>query len=704
MSDVVITKLSSWVILPDTAFRFIWDCVALFSTFLYAFIIPYQISFASDRIYFTKVFFNLILDLFFVIDVYARINHFAILKDGLLLFNRDDFRKAYLTDEFFVDLLSSCPISSFALAAGVTNSATYGILRIIQLLRLLRFVKYFNRFVEALNVYGSIAVSTAAMRITQIFMLVIVISHWFACMYHWIGDNESHGWIYQDQITEENDGKRYLRSLYWAIYTVTTVGYGSVPVKTNWERIFAMFAMVVGAVICDAGITAVLSSIIHNKDYQAGTNSRRLQCSKQYLKSQAVPQEIQERVLDYYSYADVEIEGVREEDVFQNISRALKNSILNHFCYGPIRRFFPSTFLCNGEVAYLVNSMSPYTAIPGEKLSEIGKKCEVLFVLQRGNAYTTNVNEQCWKLPPGAVIGNLAADLSLENEFQITKGISGCFMSTRGFKGKFGYLYIVIECGKGQYCSSLLQSKKINKQYDVQFESSCKSAVFSVRGWRKQKQNLILGTAKIDLCDCNGNTEYFYFEDGQGRKVGSVEMNCKYYSIREDDKMTKNCEKMTEAESYCHLYKVDKQIIDEIKEYAQKSNLQNLHDRLLPRSTTQVIHKLNSHGDTSNSNGEIDEGGKLAEGHKSHDTISCKNDGNGGIGYRNQKEGVIGKEVTQDSKDTFDENQDWDNVVNMSELKCPSEVERRRSRRRSTFFVEWERVTSPGKVTPLNVV
>ena len=55
---------------------------------------------------------------------------------------------------------------------------------------------------------------------------------------------------------------------------VTTVGYGSVRIISNGERIFAMIVMCVGAVICDAGITAVLTSIIAANDHQIGTNSR----------------------------------------------------------------------------------------------------------------------------------------------------------------------------------------------------------------------------------------------------------------------------------------------------------------------------------------------------------------------------------------------------------------------------------------------
>mmetsp|Transcript_50913 Transcript_50913/g.61288 ORF Transcript_50913/g.61288 Transcript_50913/m.61288 type:complete len:119 (+) Transcript_50913:658-1014(+) len=108
---------------------------------------------------------------------------------------------------------------------------------------------------------------------------------------------------------------RYLQSCYWSLYTVTTVGYGSVPIISNGERIFAMIVMCVGAVICDAGITAVLTSIIAANDHQAGTNSRRIECSKQYMKSNSIPTTLCKKIISFYNYADTELRNVNEEEI-----------------------------------------------------------------------------------------------------------------------------------------------------------------------------------------------------------------------------------------------------------------------------------------------------------------------------------------------------------------------------------------------------
>lgn len=40
--------------------------------------------------------------------------------------------------------------------------------------------------------------------------------------------------------------ERYVLALYWAITTITTVGYGDILPTTWWERLYCIIAMLVG--------------------------------------------------------------------------------------------------------------------------------------------------------------------------------------------------------------------------------------------------------------------------------------------------------------------------------------------------------------------------------------------------------------------------------------------------------------------------
>ena len=226
-----------------------------------------------------------------------------------------------------------------------------------------------------LSEYARIAVSTAILRIVQMFILVLFLTHWFGCAYYYIakmGNFEDNTWVSIDSDTGGANLKSpYLRSFYWALYTISTVGYGSVPCNDIPERLFAMAVMAIGAVICDAGITAVLTSLISNRDHQAGTNSRRIECCKRFMKSEFVDKDIQGRVLDFYNYSDNELENLDESLILDDLSTALSSQILQYFCFDPLRK---SSFLsdkCDGFVSSLASNLKPYTAVPGERLTEM---------------------------------------------------------------------------------------------------------------------------------------------------------------------------------------------------------------------------------------------------------------------------------------------------------------------------------------------
>tara|TARA_B110000305_G_C18758814_1_gene324386 strand:- start:22 stop:393 length:372 start_codon:yes stop_codon:yes gene_type:complete len=96
-------------------------------------------------------------------------------------------------------------------------------------------------------------------------ILVLLTSHWFGCAFYYIahleGIGEESAWTSGTKFEDAHMSfdEKYTTSLYWAVYTITLVGYGDILLKSNVEMIFSIFCMISGAVLCDAGITAILS-------------------------------------------------------------------------------------------------------------------------------------------------------------------------------------------------------------------------------------------------------------------------------------------------------------------------------------------------------------------------------------------------------------------------------------------------------------
>jgi len=224
MEKMLITEqektIPKGVILPETFVRYAWDFILLLQTIAFIFIIPYQVSFLDSGVGLPHFVLDTCMDALFFMDVYARLRKFAIMKDGFLLVERAEFRQVYLNTDFRGDLLSIIPASTIGYFFGFQNTSKYGVLRAFQFVRVRHFGRYLSTFVENINSKGKFKISTAQLRIIQIFFIVLFLCHWFACVFHLIGHIPSEvTWLVADESMDIDNGGRYLRSFYWSLYT-----------------------------------------------------------------------------------------------------------------------------------------------------------------------------------------------------------------------------------------------------------------------------------------------------------------------------------------------------------------------------------------------------------------------------------------------------------------------------------------------------
>ena len=207
------------VILPEAFSRFIWELLLLVQTISVAFIIPYEVSFLSNGIELPLFVIDTIMDVVFTMDMYARLRKFAIMKDGFLVLQPAEFRRIYLHSDFGGDALSVIPASFIGYLCGIRDRR-YGVLRMVQFVRIRNFGKYLNTFVENISARTKFTISTAQLRIMQIFFVVLFLCHWFACVFHLLGSmSDKETWLITDESMDSSNGGRYLRSFYWALYT-----------------------------------------------------------------------------------------------------------------------------------------------------------------------------------------------------------------------------------------------------------------------------------------------------------------------------------------------------------------------------------------------------------------------------------------------------------------------------------------------------
>ncbi len=342
-----------------------------------------------------------------------------------------------------------------------------------------------------------------------------------------------------------------------------------------------MFVMAAGAVICDAGITAVLTSIISIRDQQSGTNSRRIQCFKSYTNSNTLDQHIHDRVLDYYKYIDNELKNIDESDILDDLSSTLRVEIQRHFCYEHLRHLDLFQTLTNGALNSVVSMVQPYLAICGEHLSMIGEQCKHLYILKRGEVFSIDCSGSENYLPFGAVIGHIATSASFEKRGFPTRVIKIDIHKAKGFKTKWGNPYIIFKIGSTIYRSSIKKTKSWQETIHIKIGNEVKEPLqISIKSWQSGQIHSEIGTAEISFADCQtGGHQQLKVLDTQGKTAGHLSMTLTLSDL-DPYETTATYEKTTTALGYCHLYRVDCYKLQDLQTYLDVSQRKDIETRL----------------------------------------------------------------------------------------------------------------------------
>lgn len=146
-----------------------------------------------------------------------------------------------------VDLLSIIPSYAGIFITGSQQFLTLRSLRLLRVFRILKLVRYLK---AARNLRNALNASKQKIIVFLFSILMIVIV--MGTLMYWIE-------------SEEAGFTSIPRSIYWAIVTLTTVGYGDIAPQTAVGQMFASMIMIIGYAIIAVPTGIVTSEIISSK-------------------------------------------------------------------------------------------------------------------------------------------------------------------------------------------------------------------------------------------------------------------------------------------------------------------------------------------------------------------------------------------------------------------------------------------------------
>ena len=243
---------------PDSGSKQAWDLFCMLLLLYCSLSIPFSVAFFNtEDMPSTLQNLDLMIDSLFMFDILLSFLTCYVDK-GFIVRDLRQIARHYLGTWFLPDFAGSFPFDQvIALVLenqpGMNSTNVVRILRFIRMLKLIRAVRFMNKLSQLKQKEGFEHFGNA-ISVASSFFLIIFIAHLLGCCFTMLLDAETRelqNWLthYSADLAYADTWTRYETALYWAIVTITTMGYGDVVPVTHIERMYVVFVAVIGAVV-----------------------------------------------------------------------------------------------------------------------------------------------------------------------------------------------------------------------------------------------------------------------------------------------------------------------------------------------------------------------------------------------------------------------------------------------------------------------
>ena len=393
---------SRWLLNPRSAKMMYWDSLVGVCLIFTATFTPYEVAFIEKDALNVEVdarfVVNRVVDLAFLTDIclnfflpYAASDNSKFITDHWRIVRH------YLFGWFLVDVASVIPYDVIAIFMQDDSYANLKVLRAIRLLRLAKLLRVvrvgriFRRF-EATH-----EVNYAALGLWKFSLGIFFLAHWMACLFYLVAAAEDRvvNWYtsyfeyYEKNARPDgtfepiDSGSLYIASMYWAVATLSTLGYGDIIPETDAERLYAVACTFAGGAVY-AYLLGSVCSIITNLDEGSNTFFRQMDELNRFMKEKGISAELRVKLRDFFRFRRKSRAMVEWSGVMHLMSDSLRLDVAEEV-FGSWVRAMPILKDCPRRLPAMLSAhLSSLVLSPHEDLIANPLKRDCLFIIEKG--------------------------------------------------------------------------------------------------------------------------------------------------------------------------------------------------------------------------------------------------------------------------------------------------------------------------------
>ncbi len=361
-------------------YNMILDVASSIATAIIAILLPLEMVIAISRNY--VIYIYIVTSLILILDFIRNLQNYK--KQKTVDEPGSVFQKHHTPAYLAVDLMGALPF-------GLLSFSPYlGMIQLVKMIRIAQYQSYWNRQTVRYSDYQ---------RLGFFLFWIAIVTHWLAC-----------GWLGLHRFEGLNDGLTlYIRSLYWSVVTLTTVGYGDIVPTNNLETLYSMMVMIVGVGVYGYVIGNV-AHILASRDPAKVAFQNNMEQLKAFVRYRDLPDELQYKIRDYYAYLWQKRMGHSESEFLEGLPKSLRADVERHLKRKildkiPLFKDADDSFL--DAIAF---RLKPVLATPGDYIIREGEEGNEMYVVIKGRlqGYQNANPDKTFILREGTFFGEIA--------------------------------------------------------------------------------------------------------------------------------------------------------------------------------------------------------------------------------------------------------------------------------------------------------